>query len=371
MAKNKSDGATSSSDVAAAPVLSADALSKLTQRIQIDFEKAKTNGNGGKNKKSQKERKKEKKKEKKNERAEEKKQTENGKPSPAAKKRAPMPPQEDHFKVSTKPAQKPASQNPQKPKPQPAGDKPEPQPAGDKLKPQWKPERTKPVPVPTPAPAPAAKDSFPKKAGSGNIDKAALLKEMIELGGTEEDLALIDGISSDDEEEEVVQIKESGKPKDVKMTDIEAFMKEIGLQGNKLPDVEEDEIEEEEEESDEDDFDGDEEDESEEAEDAEEDAEMEDAEPAAAAAATVVDKNSKLVDCTPIAALINGPLTSCSYFLNDQTGTLNRFLLSKPRPNLSRPRKSKRSMSVPRNFSKPRTTSTAKLSLSSPRTGSS
>jgi ribosome biogenesis protein MAK21 len=369
MAKNKSDGATSSSDVAAAPVLSADALSKLTQRIQIDFEKAKTNGNGGKNKKSQKERKKEKKKEKKNERAEEKKQTENGKPSPAAKKRAPMPPQEDHFKVSTKPAQKPASQNPQKPKPQPAGDKPEPQPAGDKLKPQWKPERTKPVPVPTPAPA--AKDSFPKKAGSGNIDKAALLKEMIELGGTEEDLALIDGISSDDEEEEVLQIKESGKPKDVKMTDIEAFMKEIGLQGNKLPDVEEDEIEEEEEESDEDDFDGDEEDENEEAEDAEEDAEMEDAEPAAAAAATVVDKNSKLVDCTPIAALINGPLTSCSYFLNDQTGTLNRFLLSKPRPNLSRPRKSKRSMSVPRNFSKPRTTSTAKRSLSSPRTGSS
>jgi hypothetical protein len=360
MAKNKSDGATSSSDVAAAPVLSADALSKLTQRIQIDFEKAKTNGNGGNNKKSQKERKKEKKNEKKNERAEEKKQTENGKPSPAAKKRAPMPPQEDHFKVSTKPAQKPAPQKPQKPKPQPAG---------DKLKPQWKPERTKPVPAPTPAPA--AKDPFPKKAGSGIIDKAALLKEMIELGGTEEDLALIDGISSDDEEEEVVQIKESGKPKDVKMTDIEAFMKEIGLQGNKLPDVEEDEIEEEDEESDEDDFDGDEEDENEEAEDAEEDVEMEDAEPAAAAAATVVDKNSKLVDCTPIAALINGPLTSCSYFLNDQTGTLNRFLLSKPRPNLSRPRKSKRSMSVPRNFSKPRTTSTAKRSLSSPRTGSS
>jgi ribosome biogenesis protein MAK21 len=356
MAKNKSDVATSSNDVAAAPELSADALSKLTQRIQIDFEKAKTNGGNNNTPENKKEKKKEKKKNAKNERAEEKK-PENGKPSPAAaKKRAPMPPQEDHFKVSAKPAQKPPQQKPQNSKPKPAGDKP---------KPQWKPERTK------PAPAPAAKDPFPKKAGSGRIDKAALLKEMIELGGTEEDLALIDGITSDDEEEEVVQIKETGKPKDVKMTDIEAFMKEIGLQGNKLPDVEEDEVVEEEEESDEDDFDGDEKDEDGAEEDAEVDEEMEDAEPAAAAAATVVDKNSKLVNCTPKAALIYDLLTSCSYFLNDQTGTPNRFLRSKPLPNLSHLRKSKRSMSVPRSFSKLKMRSTARRNSSSPRTGSS
>ncbi|KAA8894092.1 CBF/Mak21 family-domain-containing protein [Sphaerosporella brunnea] len=281
MAKNKSDGAAAATSTNE-PVLSADALSKLTQRIQLDFEKAKSSGGGkgaaaGKNDKKKRDRKE---KEKRDGGAK-------GEKSLAGKrleKGTPMPSQDDHFKGSV------TSQQQKPPKP-PNQSKPKPR-NGDKPKPQWKPERTK--PGPSAAPAKAKADPFPKKAGSAKIDKAALLKEMIELGGTEEDLALIGEISSDDEEQEVVHIKETGKQKDVKTTDIEAFMKEIGLQGSKIPDVEEDEVDGEEEDSDEEDFDEDEEDE-EDAEDAEEDVEMENAEPAAAALTTAVDKNSKLL----------------------------------------------------------------------------
>jgi len=240
----KSDGTTTTSNdtaaVAAAPVFSADALSKLTQRIQSDFEKAKSSGG----KAGRKDRKKGKDKEKS---AGGKKPSDKspGKPLPSSgpstaapkgksgdtkgDKRDPQPPQSDRFKDSQKPQQREA-------KPEPSSRPTKQQKRESRPVPQWQPQRTKPGPSTGNKP-PKDKDPFPKKAGSSSVDQEALLKEILELGGTAEDLALVDGIASDEDEEEGLVVKESGKPKDVQVADIEAFMKEIGLANAELLDV--------------------------------------------------------------------------------------------------------------------------------------
>lgn len=126
----------------------------------------------------------------------------------------------------------------------------------DKPAPAWKPQRTNPgtqydVSATTrrganssrPAAQHTATDPFPKKAGSGRIDKEALLKEIIELGGTADDLALVDGIDSDDDADGVVASEEQSTAttvREVKKADVEAFMDEIGLQRGAAPDVDHD-----------------------------------------------------------------------------------------------------------------------------------
>ncbi|KAK6542118.1 hypothetical protein TWF694_007885 [Orbilia ellipsospora] len=66
--------------------------------------------------------------------------------------------------------------------------------------------------------------------GSGEKSKKdILLQEIIALGGTEEDLDLVEGLDTDSEEETVV--KETKPVKGANKKDIEAFMKEIGLLG--------------------------------------------------------------------------------------------------------------------------------------------
>ncbi|EPS42897.1 hypothetical protein H072_3144 [Dactylellina haptotyla CBS 200.50] len=72
-------------------------------------------------------------------------------------------------------------------------------------------------------------ESSVQKKG-GNATKEMLLQEIIALGGTEEDLDLVGELDTDSEEEETV-VKETGKVKNANKSDIEAFMKEIGLVG--------------------------------------------------------------------------------------------------------------------------------------------
>ncbi|KAJ6259515.1 Ribosome biogenesis protein NOC1 [Drechslerella dactyloides] len=76
--------------------------------------------------------------------------------------------------------------------------------------------------------------------GDGNghpkTTKDALLQEIIALGGTEEDLELVEGLDTDSDQEETV-VKETGKVKNANRKDIEAFMKEIGLTGANFEDA--------------------------------------------------------------------------------------------------------------------------------------
>ncbi|CAZ85673.1 unnamed protein product [Tuber melanosporum] len=91
----------------------------------------------------------------------------------------------------------------------------------------------KPNPKP-PQPASKTKDGLPRKPGKkGGIDKERLLKEIIELGGTQEDLDLVDGIDSDEDEEEVV-FTESGKSGKRLQKELQGFLKEIGLGAGKF-----------------------------------------------------------------------------------------------------------------------------------------
>ncbi|KAF8542053.1 CBF/Mak21 family-domain-containing protein [Trichophaea hybrida] len=276
-----------------APVFSSDALSKLTQRIQSDFEKAKSGPAAPK------EGKKEKKDRKKKERKERDQAAKIDGSKAVADKKAHTKPQ-SQSQSQTDPSKaaaikdknrqaksgsvsRPTRTDQLDPKPSakhfqksPQGERKESKPfqkgQREKKAPEWKPQRTNPG---TQYDSPATKgasavngkvkagDLFPKKADSGRIDKEALLAEIIELGGTEDDLALVDGIESDDDDEEVV-VEDSGKAKDVKKTDIEAFMKEIGLQGGKTQEVDDSEEEEEEEEEEDEDMGDDESDEEEE-----------------------------------------------------------------------------------------------------------
>lgn len=81
----------------------------------------------------------------------------------------------------------------------------------------------------------------PGKKGKSKIDKEALLKEIIELGGTQEDLDLVNDVESDSEIEET-EFNDSGKAGKGLKDELAGFMKEIGLERGKfdaLPDEEE------------------------------------------------------------------------------------------------------------------------------------
>ena len=89
-----------------------------------------------------------------------------------------------------------------------------------------------------PQPANKTKDGLPRKPGEkGGIDKERLLKEIIELGGTQEDLDLVDGIDSDEDEDEIV-FAESGKMGKGLQKELRGFLKEIGLEAGKFSTVE-------------------------------------------------------------------------------------------------------------------------------------
>ncbi|PUU76119.1 CBF/Mak21 family-domain-containing protein [Tuber borchii] len=82
------------------------------------------------------------------------------------------------------------------------------------------------------------KDGLPRKPGKkGGIDKERLLKEIIELGGTQEDLDLVDGIDSDEDGDEIV-FAESGKTGRGLQKELRGFLKEIGLEAGKFSTVE-------------------------------------------------------------------------------------------------------------------------------------
>ncbi|KAI5853085.1 CBF/Mak21 family-domain-containing protein [Morchella snyderi] len=144
---------------------------------------------------------------------------------------------------------------------------------------------------------------LPPKRG---IDKAMLLKEIVELGGTQEDLDLVKDIESDSELDEV-EFAESKKAEKGLTEELAGFMKEIGLEGKFA--VADAESEDEEDEEEEDEGEEDEEEDGEEDEEEEEDKDMAEASapepPAPAKAAPPVttfaaptdpaSKNSKLL----------------------------------------------------------------------------
>jgi len=85
-----------------------------------------------------------------------------------------------------------------------------------------------------PQPATKTKDGLPREPGErGGIDKGRLLKEIIELGGTQEDLDLVDGIDSDEDGDEIV-FAESGKTGRGLQKELRGFLKEIGLEAGKF-----------------------------------------------------------------------------------------------------------------------------------------
>lgn len=75
-----------------------------------------------------------------------------------------------------------------------------------------------------------------KGRARGKISKDVLLKEIIELGGTKEDLDLVEGIDSDSDAEEEAFGPSENAGKQVK-TDLRNFMKEIGLEAGKYADA--------------------------------------------------------------------------------------------------------------------------------------
>lgn len=78
-----------------------------------------------------------------------------------------------------------------------------------------------------------------------NPKKEALLKAILELEGTEADLELVGDVDSNSDEEETV-IPEKSRGKSANKQEIEDFMKEIGLGKNEVSIVEDDDVEEEE-----------------------------------------------------------------------------------------------------------------------------
>lgn len=221
-----------------------------------------------------------------------------------------------------------------------------------------------------PAKAKKAKPAAAKPETKNQVDKFALLKEIIELGGNQEDLDLVTGLESDDAEEEVM-LDEKPSGKKVKNADIEAFMKEIGLEAGKVGDVQEEEVEEEwasegedEEESE------DEEMEDEMMEESDNDEVMMDTE-APIGASKGAAGGPKLVGSHGYGVCGDGADEEGSCSRNDQIGTPNRC---PPFDRRKTPRPLTTSHACTRAESscwRPRTSSTVELTLSSPRTDSS
>lgn len=206
-----------------APLFSADALTRLTQTIQTNFDKAKVQEKGKSAPRTPKDTGRGKKKDSKDNRKELKvKDLPVG--TPAEKSTLPK-------KGRTEEANgvwgKKRARDMDEPKPQRSA-----QPPSSSL-PKLKPSATD-------------KDVLPQKPGKngkGKIDKEALLKVIIELGGTQEDLDLVNDVVSDSEIEET-EFSDSGKAGKGLKDELAGFMKEIGLERGKfeaLPDEEEDE----------------------------------------------------------------------------------------------------------------------------------
>lgn len=237
-AATESVSATTVSDVTGVPLLSADALSKLTQTIQTNFGKVKANSGKGKN----------------NNRKKVKKGVKDlpvRKPAdkPILGKKANQRKQDDKTKNQV------GETNGTRGKKR-ARDT-------DELKPQQLALVSKAKPV---TPNGTGKDVLPRKPEEKGkkIGKEALLKEIIELGGTQEDLDLMNDIGSGSEIEET-EFNVSGKVVKGFRNDLAGFMKEIGLEGGRF-DATADGDEEEDAELEEGDEDGDEDEDMEEAE---------------------------------------------------------------------------------------------------------
>ncbi|CUS13141.1 unnamed protein product [Tuber aestivum] len=197
------------------PVFSADALSKLTERIQSGFDDAKRSKGDNKNFRKQGEAV-----------SGRKKNQRDTKPTDGNLGKAyETKPREQSGKLErqrAKPAEFPGA---------PRGRKR----ARDADVP--KPVHTKKSNPKLPPLGDITKDGLPRKPGKkGGIDKERLLKEIIELGGTQEDLDLVDGIDSDGDEEDIV-FTESGKPGKGLQEELQGFLEEIGLEGGKFSTV--------------------------------------------------------------------------------------------------------------------------------------
>lgn len=216
MAKKKSSGSKQGESIAnsstsGSAVFSADTLSKLAQRIQSEFDKAKTpekansknskgRGNtvGGKGKK--------------------KDHFDKARPAVKGSKDASGANSAKSKSQEGKPIE--AANAPRGIKRTRGADGPRPGRAGP-LEP--KPAR----------PKNTSGDGLPRKKKRG-IDREALLREIIELGGTQEDLDLVAGIDSDSDEE--IVFPETDKAGRGVQKELRGFMKEIGLEAGKYKD---------------------------------------------------------------------------------------------------------------------------------------
>lgn len=298
------------------PLLSEDALNKLTQTIQSGFEKAKQQEGKAKGVRPEKKDKKDKKDDKKQDKKQDDKAGVNEKKKDKKDKKDKVGTVE---KKDTKQDKKDAKNTADKKDKKDTADK------KDKKNKKDKKDKTKDLIVGKPSSTPTTSKPadrgqkrslngeakppaqvLPTKPGQKHgIDKAALLKEIVELGGTQEDLDLVKDIESDSEVDEV-EFAESKKAEKGLTEELAGFMKEIGLEGKFA--VADAESEEEDEDEDEDEDDEDEDEEKEEDEE-EEDEDMEEASvpepPAPAKAAPPVttfaaptdpaSKNSKLL----------------------------------------------------------------------------
>ncbi|PWW72335.1 CBF-domain-containing protein [Tuber magnatum] len=218
-AKPKTEAPAAPPTTSEMPVFSVDALSKLTERIQSGFDDAKRskkgdNGNFGKHGGAVNER-------KRNRKGNRTTEPTNGNPKKTCEKK----PHEQPKKLEqqrVKPAEIPSVAR--RKKRAHGGDIPKPV------------HYENPSPK-LPQPVDKTRDGLPRKPGEkGGIDKERLLKEIIELGGTQEDLDLVDGIDSDEDEEEIV-FAESGKTGKGLRKELQGFLKEIGLEAGGSPPV--------------------------------------------------------------------------------------------------------------------------------------
>lgn len=203
--------ATANSD---APVFSADALTKLTQTIQTNFDKAKVQEKG-KSARAFKDTGKSKKKDSKDNRKE---LLPVG--NPVEKSLVPKKKRSEEETNGTR--GKKRARDADEPKPQ---------------------HNAPPLPPPPKSKPAQPKDVLPQKPGKkgkSKIDKEALLKEIIELGGTQEDLDLVNEVESDSEIEGT-EFNDSGKAGKGLKNELAGFMKEIGLEGGKFDAVDESE----------------------------------------------------------------------------------------------------------------------------------
>jgi len=219
--KSKAGGLAAPPATSEIPTFSADALSKLAERIQSGFDdaersKKEDNKNSGKQRGATNGGKRNQKEEGANEPT-------NGNPKVYEKK------PHKQSKKTKQPKAKPAEipDVPRGKKRARGADVPKPAYTGE------------PNPKP-PQPTNKTKDGLPRKpGGEGGIDKERLLKEIVELGGTQEDLDLVEGIDSDeDEDEDEIIFAESGKTGKGLQKELRGFLKEIGLEAGKFSTVE-------------------------------------------------------------------------------------------------------------------------------------